>query len=83
MEDFGELITLETTTHPWVWWSLRLGRGLWDYKLFHLWLLVIFYSRKVLATLLHYGVVIIFIILIVIRTVVGWLYILGCSLSSK
>ena len=52
MEDFGELITLETTTHPWVWWSLGLRRGVWDYNFFHLWFLVIFYSREVLVTML-------------------------------
>ena len=82
MEDFGELITLETTTHPWVWWSLRLGKGLWDYKLFHLWFLVILYGREVLVALLLYRVVII-IIIIVIRAVVEWLYILIYTLSSR
>ena len=71
MEDFGELIGLETTTHPWVWWLLGLGSGLRDYMLLHLWFLVICDGRWVLAALLLYVViVIVIIVIIVIKTVV-------------
>ena len=49
-----ELIALGTTTHSWVinWWSLPVGRRLWDHKFFHLMFLAILYSSEVLATLL-------------------------------
>ena len=80
MEVFWEFISLETTTHPWVWWSLRMGRRLWDHKLFHLRFQAILYSSEVLATLLLcdrgllegllYKVVIVFVVIIIIWAVV-------------